>query len=307
MAVLIGVMQRKGIFLAVFAAALYALSTPVSKILLDYVPSVIMASFLYIGAGVGMFLTIAAKKLFNFKRKEEHLTRKEILYIIILIFLDIVAPISMMLGLKMTTASNASLLSTFEIVITSLIALFIFKTKIHLRVWIGIVLITISSIMLSVKDVHDLSFSYGSLLVLLSCICWGFENNITKKISAKNPKEIVMLKDIFAGIGSLFIALMIGERSNAYWAFGITMILGFIAYGLSSMAFIYSQRSLGAPKAALFYSISPFISVILSFLIFRDKIGITYIFALIIMLIGAWLAASNRPLFIKKSQINKDS
>ena len=292
-------MERKGILLAVLAASLYALSIPVSKILLGYVPSIMMAAFLYIGAGVGMFFTIAAKKLFNLKRKEKHLTKKEIPYIIILIFFDIVAPISLMLGLKLTTASNASLLNTFEIVITSLIALFFFKTKIHPRVWAGIVLITGSSIILSLNNVNDLSFSYGSLLVLLSCICWGFENNITKKISAKNPKEIVMIKDIFAGIGSLIIALLIGERSNAYWAILITMFLGFVAYGLSSMAYIYSQRSLGAPKASLYYAVAPFVGVILSFLIFRDKIGLTFIISLIIMLIGAWLAASNKPLFKK--------
>lgn len=290
-------MQRKGIFLAVIAASLYALSIPISKILLGYVPSIMMAAFLYIGAGVGVFLIIATKKLFNLKRKEEHLTKKEIPYIIILIIFDIVAPISLMLGLQSTTAANASLLNTFEIVITSLIAFFIFKTKIHSRVWAGIVLITVSSIILSLKNVNDLSFSYGSLLVLLSCICWGFENNITKKISTKNPKEIVMIKDIFAGFGSLIIALLMGERSNAYWAILITMLLGFVAYGLSSMAYIYSQRTLGAPKTSIYYAVAPFVGVILSFLIFRDKIGLAYIVALIIMLIGAWLAASNKPLF----------
>lgn len=279
------------------AASLYALSIPISKILLGYVPSIMMAAFLYIGAGVGVFLIIATKKLFNLKRKEEHLTKKEIPYIIILIIFDIVAPISLMLGLQSTTAANASLLNTFEIVITSLIAFFIFKTKIHSRVWAGIVLITVSSIILSLKNVNDLSFSYGSLLVLLSCICWGFENNITKKISAKNPKEIVMIKDIFAGLGSLIIALLMGERSNAYWAILITMLLGFVAYGLSSMAYIYSQRTLGAPKTSIYYAVAPFVGVILSFLIFRDKIGLAYIVALIIMLIGAWLAASNKPLF----------
>jgi drug/metabolite transporter (DMT)-like permease len=297
-------MEKKGILLAVIAAALYALSIPISKILLDYVPSIMMAAFLYIGAGVGMFFVIAGKKLLNLKRKEEHLSKKEIPYIMILIFFDIAAPISLMFGLKLTTASNASLLNTFEIVITSLIALFIFKTKIHPRVWIGIALITVSTIILSLKDVSGLSFSYGSLLVLLSCILWGFENNITKKISGKNPKEIVMIKDIFAGFGSLIIALSFGERTGAYAAILITMLLGFVAYGLSSMAYIYSQRRLGAPKASLYYAVAPFIGVIFSFLIFRDKIGVIYIISLVIMLIGAWFAASNKPLFNKKPSQN---
>ena len=49
---------KKGIFLAVFAAALYAINSPFSKILLDHMPPTLMAGFLYIGAGLGMGLMI---------------------------------------------------------------------------------------------------------------------------------------------------------------------------------------------------------------------------------------------------------
>ena len=36
-----------GIFLAILAAALYAVNSPFSKLLLDYMPSTLMAGFLY--------------------------------------------------------------------------------------------------------------------------------------------------------------------------------------------------------------------------------------------------------------------
>jgi drug/metabolite transporter (DMT)-like permease len=42
-----------GIFLAVLAAALYAVNSPFSKLLLDYVPPTLMAGLLYVGAGSG--------------------------------------------------------------------------------------------------------------------------------------------------------------------------------------------------------------------------------------------------------------
>ena len=44
----------KSIFFAILAAALYAISTPVSKLLLENVPPAIVAAFLYLGAGLGM-------------------------------------------------------------------------------------------------------------------------------------------------------------------------------------------------------------------------------------------------------------
>ena len=45
---------RHGIFLAILAAGLYALNSPFSKLLLRFMPSTLMAGFLYIGAGLGM-------------------------------------------------------------------------------------------------------------------------------------------------------------------------------------------------------------------------------------------------------------
>ena len=82
-----------------------------------------------------------------------------------------------MIGIRQTSAANASLLNNFEIVATSLIALFIFKESISKKLWLGIVLVTISSMILSVQDMSSFSFSTGSLFVLIACICWGFENN----------------------------------------------------------------------------------------------------------------------------------
>ena len=45
---------NKSIFFAILAAALYAISTPVSKLLLENVPPAMVATFLYLGAGLGM-------------------------------------------------------------------------------------------------------------------------------------------------------------------------------------------------------------------------------------------------------------
>ena len=42
------------ILLAILAAALYAISTPVSKMMLQTVAPTMVAAFLYLGAGIGM-------------------------------------------------------------------------------------------------------------------------------------------------------------------------------------------------------------------------------------------------------------
>ena len=41
---------------AIVAAALYAINVPFSKMLLGYVEPTMMAAFMYLGAGLGMFI-----------------------------------------------------------------------------------------------------------------------------------------------------------------------------------------------------------------------------------------------------------
>ncbi|MBP3324152.1 MAG: DMT family transporter, partial [Clostridia bacterium] len=234
----------KGIFLAILAAALYAINSPFSKILLDYMPSTLMAGFLYVGAGLGMLIIALIRKLRGSKKKELKLTKKELPYTLGMIVLDILAPIFLLMGLKATTAANASLLNNFEIVATALIALIAFKELISPRLWSGIIFVTLSCLILSFENIQSLSFSYGSLFVLLAAVCWGLENNCTRKLSSKDPLEIVLLKGIFSGCGSIIIGLVIGERIANIWSIFAVLLLGFVAYGLSIYYYVYAQRIL---------------------------------------------------------------
>ena len=63
-----------GIFLAVLAAALYAINSPFSKILLDYMPPTLMAGVLYLGAGVGMLVIALFRRARGERGGEEHLS-----------------------------------------------------------------------------------------------------------------------------------------------------------------------------------------------------------------------------------------
>ena len=68
---------RKGIALALLAAALYALNAPFSKLLLDSMPPVLAAGFLYIGAGIGMALLALVRKISGRGGREMRLTSGE--------------------------------------------------------------------------------------------------------------------------------------------------------------------------------------------------------------------------------------
>lgn len=65
--------MKIGIFLSILAAFLYAISSPLSKILLSYIKPTLMAGFLYLGAGVAMIIIALLKK-----SHKKHGTRKKI-------------------------------------------------------------------------------------------------------------------------------------------------------------------------------------------------------------------------------------
>jgi drug/metabolite transporter (DMT)-like permease len=282
--------HQKAIFYALLAALLYAISSPLSKMLLNKIHPALLASLLYLGAGIGLsIIALIQRSFFKDNNQEKHLTKKELPFIVGMVLLDVLAPILMMIGLNLTTAANASLLNNFEIVATSIIALFFFKEKISSKLWFAIFLVTISSVILSIEDVSSFSFSLGSLFVLLASTSWGLENNFTRRLSSKNPLQIVIIKGFGAGFGSLLVSSLVGDHFVDPQYIFMALVVGFLAYGLSIFFYVYAQRNLGASRTSAYYAFAPFLGTAISLIIFKQIPSVIFIGAFMIMLIGAYL------------------
>lgn len=273
---------------AVVAAALYAINVPFSKMLLGHAEPTMMAAFLYLGAGLGMLLYRMATRAIGQSTHTEPLTRKELPYTIAMVVLDIVAPILLMFGIRSSNAANVSLINNFEIVATSLIALFVFKEIVSRRLWIAIVLVTVASVILSFEGAGSFEFNTGSLFVFGACLCWGVENNCTRMISNKSSIEIVVIKGTFSGLGSLLVALMIGESIPAVPWIMCILLLGFVAYGLSIYFYVMAQKDLGAAKTSAYYSIAPFLGVAFGMLFLGERPAIQFYVALAVMIVSTY-------------------
>lgn len=279
---------RTAILSAILAAALYALNAPLSKLLLEGVPPMMMASFLYLGAGAGMLLLRLIRRAAGEPRQQSRqgvFAPSLVPYTLGMIVLDIAAPILLMLGVRLTSAESASLLNNFEIVATSLIALLIFREKISRRLWLAIGLIVLSSALLTIEGGGaEVSLSAGSVFVLLACCCWGMENNCTRALSQSDPQEIVIVKGLGSGAGAMLVALLCGEGFPAMHYVPAALGLGFVAYGLSIFFYVWAQRFLGAARTSTYYAVAPFIGVLLSLVIFRQWPGWLFFLALGIMI-----------------------
>ena len=273
--------KRSATALALLAAALYAINIPLSKILLQNVAPTMMAAFLYLGAGLGLWLLGLVT---GAKEKADPLTRAELPYTLGMILLDIAAPILLMLGLKRCGSANASLLNNFEIVATSAIAFFLFREQLSRRLTLAVALVTLASAILSFEGAGAFRFDAGSALVLGAACCWGLENNCTRMLSSKSSVQITTIKGTFSGLGSLVVALILGESIPGPAFAGAVLLLGFVAYGLSINFYIQAQASLGAAKTSAYYSIAPFLGVFFGLLLLGERPGVQFYFGLAVMI-----------------------
>lgn len=279
------------VMIALLASILFGASAPITKILLGQVEPIPLASFLYLGSGVGLLIF----QLVNLQRKkqtisEAPLKRKDFIWLIGAITTGgIIAPIILMSSLKVTPASTASLLLNFEGVATTIIAILFFKENVGKQIVVAMLTITLASILLSWDFKNQWGFTIGSLGIILACFCWGIDNNFTRNISAKNPFAIVTVKGIIAGSFSLILSMILKNQMPEFKIVIIAIIIGFFCYGISTVLFVFAMRDLGSTRTSALFSTAPFIGSILSIIIFKDIPNNLFFISLPIMIIGTIL------------------
>ncbi|MHC3514324.1 DMT family transporter [Limosilactobacillus reuteri] len=286
-------MRNKAVIWAILSAFLYAIYTPIAKILGIQCPPVYLTAYLYLGSAIGL---ICLYYLFKdrFDTGEQSVSLNDLDSLVLMIVLNIGAGILLNLGIKLSSAVSMSLVSNFEIVATAVIAV-ICGEKITKKLWLGISVIVIASMVLSF-NFSSLRISWGIILGLLATILWGFENNVTKKLSIKNPMQVVIIKGFGVGIGSYLIAFGVKETPvKSILTIVYCLVLGFFAFGLSILLYIMAQRYLGAAKTSAYYALSPFIAVILSLLILGEGLSLQFIIALILMIAGIFIVVNDVP------------
>lgn len=199
--------------LALLAALLFGTSAPFGKLLLGEVEPIMLAALLYLGCGCGLLII----KAWQFIRKssmspEAKLKKIDLPWLAgATLAGGIIAPIILLFSLRATRAATASLLLNFEAVATTLIAALAFKEPVSRRAWWAILTITLASTLLSINLKASWGFSIGVLGILLACILWGIDNNLTRNISTKDPITIVTIKGLVAGTFSLALAILVGN------------------------------------------------------------------------------------------------
>ncbi len=288
-------MDRKPLLLVLASAALFGVSTPLAKVLLENIDPIVLAAYLYLGAFLGLAIFTALRNLVQGKTKATPLEKEDVPWLSgAIIAGGVLGPISLMFGLRYVSGFATSLLLNLEGVATALIAFLIFKENAGKRVWIALIFMTVAGVLLSYDPQESSFVIIGPLLIAFAMICWGIDNNLTRHISEKNPVHISALKGIVAGSISLSVAFLLGKNIILDLSALYALTVGAFSYGISLVLFIKALKGLGSFRTGMFYSFGPFIGAIVSLVLLKEWIGWVMFPATALMAIGVYMVVTDK-------------
>jgi len=283
-----------GVPLALGSAILFGLSAPLSKLLVGAIDPWLLAGILYLGAGAGLGLIHAGRTVFGLPNAEAPLTRADLPWLAAVVaFGGVLGPLFLMLGLSLTSASSASLLLNLEGLATMAIAWLVFRENVDRRLLLGAAAILTGAVLLSWNG-SGLSLDAGGLFVAAACLCWGIDNNLTRKLSSADPVQIAMIKGLVAGFTNLALALAFGAAWPGAALLGSGAVVGFLGIGVSLVMFMLGLRHLGTARTGAYFSLAPFIGAVLAVVIFREAVTLQLVLSGLLMALGLWLHLSER-------------
>ncbi len=282
-------MRQPGVRTALGAALLFGAGTPIAKLLLNSVSPWLLAGLLYFGSGVGLALY---RKLIH--APTGRLSHADLPWLAGAILAGgIIGPVLLMLGLTEMPASGASLLMNAESVFTALLAWFLFKENFSYRIALGMTTIVAGAVILSWPDEILFEGLWPSLAVLGACFAWGVDNNLTRQISLSDATWIASIKGLTAGSVNLTLAFALGATLPPLPNIAITMVVGFLAYGVSLTLFVVSLRHLGTARTGAYFSVAPFFGTVLAIVI-GESVTVPLLIAGGLMMLGIWLHLTER-------------
>src|SRR6201993_80347 len=279
-----------GPLLALASATLFGTSTPVAKLLLGVTDPLLLAGLLYLGSGVGLGIIGLGARLSG-RAAEAPLRRRDLPWLgLIVLFGGVLGPALLMAGLTFASGSAGSLLLNTEGLATIAIAWIFFRENVDRRLFAGAMAILAGELVLSwPADGASMTVGWGGALIVAACICWGIDNNLTRKLSAADPVQIATVKGVAAGVINTALGLAYGAQLPEEGTLAAAAIVGFLGYGISLALFVLGLRHLGAARTGAYFSTAPFIGAAIAVPLLGETITWPLIAAAVLMAAGVYL------------------
>lgn len=252
--------QRGGL-LALLAAALFGLSTP------------LVQGF---GAGVGPFTTAAllyggaalvAAVMRRPATREAQLRRGDLPRLVAMASMGaVVGPVALAWGLQRTSGSSASLMLTLEAVFTALLAWRWYGETLDRRVIVAVTLLLVGGVVLVLEQglVGQVQL-LGLLAVTVATVAWGIDNTLSKGVADRDPGQVVLVKAVLGTLATVVMGWLWNEPMPGLGPALALLAVGATGYGLSLRFYLLAQRAFGAARTGSVFAFAPFIGALGAF------------------------------------------
>lgn len=251
----------RGGLLALLAAALFGLSTP------------LVQGF---GAGIGPFTTAAllyggaaavAALLRRSATREAQLRRGDLPRLLAMSGMGaVVGPVALAWGLQRTSGSSASLMLTLEAVFTAILAWRWYGETLDRRVIAAVALLLLGGVVLVLEQgLAGQVQLLGLLAVTVATIAWGVDNTLSRGVADRDPGQVVVVKATLGTVATVLMAWLWGEPVPGLATMLALLAVGATGYGLSLRFYLLAQREFGAARTGSVFAFAPFIGALGAF------------------------------------------
>lgn len=275
----------RGGTLALLAAVLFGLSTPLVQHFGLGVGAFTTAALLYGGAGAVALLmrqppeVEAALKQSDFPRIAAMAG-----------FGAVIGPVALAWGLQRTSGSSASLMLTLEALFTVVLAWILYGETMDMRVATAMLFLLAGGVALVMDQglAGDTQLS-GLLSVLIATAAWGVDNTLSRDVADRDPGQVVLAKSCLGATATAIIALLYGEPMPLVAATVALLVIGATGYGLSLRLYLLAQREFGAGRTGSVFAFAPFIGAMGALAFGRHASSWLLVLGGVLMLVGVVL------------------
>jgi drug/metabolite transporter (DMT)-like permease len=280
--------MRSATVACLLSALLFGASTPLAKLLLHDVQPLTLAGLLYLGAALGA-APFAARGGSAVLRRDP---RQRVRLAAAVALGGVLAPVLLLLGLAAAPAASVALWLNAEVIATSLLAAAFFREHVDGRVWLAAALVLAGGVLLALPD--GPASGRAALFVLMACVGWALDNNLTAVIDGFTPAQVTLTKGLIAGAFNLGLGLALGQRLPSPAILGAALALGAVSYGISIVLYITGAQQLGASRSQLLFATAPLFGVAIAWALLREPARGAQFAAALAMGAGIWLLLRGR-------------
>jgi drug/metabolite transporter (DMT)-like permease len=289
--------SRTGALYALLAAALFGASAPLAKRLLPDVGPVLLAGLLYLGAGVGL----SVYRLLRPRRSAEAALRRADLAPLagVVALGGVAGPVLMLVGLGRLSGVAGALLLNLEGPLTAMVAVLLFREHLGRRAALATALVVAGAVVLgyrpgAIGGGAEGGSGLGALAIAGACLAWAIDNNLTQRLSLRDPVALVRIKTLGAGACNLTIGLLLGQHLPALRIAGAALAVGAASYGASVVLDVHALRRLGAAREAAFFATAPFVGALAAVPVLGESFGFVELAAGALMIAGVLVLLRER-------------